>query len=122
MERKCYKITAIILIVLLLASTLWCFIFWLPFVSTEMSRFIHSVSILAPLLHVYWSCFPSLVSVIISGINVVYAVKCVRVAYKNVQSDKKAFVRGIIYVALSFAALVIHSITHSYVFSCMIAG
>lgn len=122
MKQKSNKITLVTLIFLLAISLIWNLIFILPSINAEISRLIRSNPITYELRHMYWSCFPSLISIFVSFINAVYAIIGLFKQYKSKITSKKCFVGYLIYVIISLGALIIHCITHNYVFRCLVAG
>ena len=119
MKQKRDKVIKGILISLLAISIVWSLIFHLSYTGSEILWAITSNPILRELRHIYWSCFPSLISVIVAFANVIYSGMELHSSYKA-QGTKKT--PSVIYLIISLGALLLHLITHDYVFSALVAG
>lgn len=120
MKSKKRKIT--ILISLLSVTLIWNLIFYLPFVSSEVSRLIHSNPITNTIEDLYDNFFAPQICIIISFINLCYAIAGLHSISKISEKNKKQLVVYWLYAIISLSSLIINCISFNYVFSCLIAG
>ena len=120
MKTKNLKKT--ILISLLAVGVIWNLFFLLPIINSELSRFINSKFIMDMIADSYDNFLSPQVCILVSFVNLWYAVVELYSEYKVQKSSVKRFVGYWIYAIGSVAALVIHCISFNYVFSCLVAG
>lgn len=124
MKQKTTKI--IILISLISATLIWNLIFWLPNVSAEVAKFIYGNPITHTLTTAYDDFFASLICVVFSFGNLVFASlvlfeKYQLKKYQSENSDPKLTVYWV-YTYISIGALVIHCISFHYIFQTYVSG
>ena len=122
MKQNRNKIIMAVLIFLLAISLTGVLIFWLPDISVNISRRIHSNSITATMEDIYDNINSYVISIPITFANVICAVKGLRLVYKEKTSASKRLIGYWIYAIISSGALVVHWLTFVYVVECTIAG
>ena len=122
MKNKHWTMKNALLLLLLFIGFIWNFLFILPNISSEISKAINSNPITDTLEDIYWDGIPSLISILIAFVNVIYATKNIIPKYKLKQIPIPKVLWYFIYVIFSLIALIMHCTTFNYIINCMLAG
>lgn len=121
--KKYRKVIKIILFFLQIIGLIWLLLNVLYFLAdAKTSMIMRSNPIIYLLLHIHWEGIPSLVSFLISFVNVIYFGHDFLSLYKSGESSKKGFTGQLFYILFSLGALILHFSTIVYKFNSIIRG
>lgn len=121
--KKRQKVIKIILFLLQIISIIWLLLFILHYLAdAKISSIMCSNPIVELLLQIYWGGIPSLLSVLIAFVNVIYSGHDFLSLYKSEQLSKKGFAERLMFMLFALGVFIVHLFTLDFLFSCMIAG